>query len=150
MGLMSKIAYSKIGRTGAILAGVGTVIAPVTYDILNPTAVYAQEQSQTAGQLVEQLANLPEQSVYAKRVVAKILINAYNTKKVYGEKRTENVDCSVIFQTKGYLNPNQRCVGIQELYASAKDKFGKKLDTKAKTNIGLSVLIERAADCGCK
>jgi len=150
MGLMSKIANSKMGRTGAILAGVGTVITPVTYDILNPTAVYAQEQSQTAGQLVDQLANLPEQSVYAKMVVAKVLIDAYNAKKVYGETRKENLDGSVTFQTGGYLDPNLRCAGVQELYDSAKDKLGKKLDTEVKTNIGLSVLVERAAECGCK
>lgn len=150
MGLMIKIANSKMGRTGAILTGIGTAVVPIAYDTVNPTAIYAQEQSQTADQLVNQIVNLPKQSDYAKKVVTRMLINAYNVKKVYGETRTENADGSVTFQTGGYLNPNLICAGVQELYDSAKDQFGKKLDTKSQENIGLSVLVKRAAYCNCK
>jgi len=150
MGLISKITNSKVRTIGAILSGVIAVAPPVAYNMLNPTAIYAQGSYQTADQLVDQLANLPKQSNYAKRIVAKVLIEAYNVKKIHGETRTENADGSITFKTQGYLGSNQRCVGIQELYDVAKKKFGKKLNTKIQSNIGLDVLVERATDCGYK
>ena len=42
MGLMSKIASSKLGMVGSILAGAGAVFIP-TYEMLNPPTVYSQE-----------------------------------------------------------------------------------------------------------
>lgn len=42
-GFISRIANSRIGRTGAVLLGVGTAaVAPTLYDMLNPP--YAQEE----------------------------------------------------------------------------------------------------------
>jgi hypothetical protein len=159
MGLMSKIANSKWIKGAGGVVGIGTGAFVPTYEMLNPPAIYAQEQSQTPEQVVKQLANLPEQPMargnpemndYYKRQVAGIIIDAYNAKIIHGETRTVNPDGSVTFKTEGYLDPNQRCIGVQELYDAAKGVYKDKLKAESETNAGLGVLVQRAENCGAK
>ena len=147
--LKQKITNWNRAKTLARAIGVGTIAAT---QIITPIAqvAYAEEQNQDAKRLVNRLANLPSQPDHLKKRTARILIDAYSVGKIYGVTRTENRDGSVSSRAEGYLNTNQRCAGIQELYNCAKDRFAEQLNGKYQTNIGLSVLAEKATNCGCK
>lgn len=148
MGLKSKIT-SSIGKfllSGALIA------TPV---LAKSSDIYAQSL-ETPKQLIEKISNIPNQPMARgidalnfsiKKRVADSVIAGYAAKRKYGEKETVNEDGSVTSSYSGYINMNDICDFLPELYQAAKDIYGANLEKESETNPGIQVLLEKHCMC---
>ena len=157
MGLMSKIANSKLGKAGALATGAVAAFVP-TYEMLNPPAIYAQANydEARARKLVDNLANLPEQRLakgdpvmndYYKRRAAEILINAFASELKHSSTTETLPGGYVRSEREGVVKPSDICVALNILYKITQDKFGDAFAATAQQNSGIGKLVQMYQGC---